>query len=142
MSHADRLNARQTKQHVYWIERDSLGIALYDASKNEKELFTSVSAVHQITLFYHKKALHFGVNASGDSTLASTTLMAEQSELPSQFHRYLVDKAISMGYETKPDMIKMAPYFDSKFEKGIKEGKTFANRGRISGRRRIVQHSF
>jgi len=54
----------------------------------------------------------------------------------------LVDKAIQLGYETKPDMIAMAPYFEKKFEKGIKEGKSFANRGRISGRRRIVQHSF
>ena len=68
--------------------------------------------------------------------------MDEQSELPTQFHQYLVDKAIQLGYETKPDMIAMAPYFEKKFEKGIKEGKTFANRGRISGRRRIVQHSF
>ena len=68
--------------------------------------------------------------------------MTEQSELPGQFHQYLVDKAIALGYETKPDMINMAPYFNTKFEKGIKEGKTFANRGRISGRRRIVQHSF
>lgn len=142
MSHRDRLNARQTKQHVYWVERDSIGIALYDASQNEKELFKSVTAVHTITLFYHKKALHFGVNSAGSSTLESTALMSEQSELPTQFHQYLVDKAIQLGYETKPDMIQMAPYFERKFEKGIKEGKTFANRGRISGRRAIVQHSF
>jgi hypothetical protein len=142
MGHYEKLNSRQTKQHVYWVERDSIGIALYDASKSDKELFTSVEAAHTITLFYHKKALHFGVDSSGTSTLNTTTLMSEDSELPTQFHQYLVDKAISMGYETKPDMIQMAPYFDSKFEKGIKEGKTFANRGRISGRRRIVQHSF
>ena len=142
MGHYEKLNSRQTKQHVYWVERDSIGIALYDASKSDKELFTSVAAAHTITLFYHKKALHFGVDSSGTSTLNTTTLMSENSELPTQFHQYLVDKAISMGYETKPDMIQMAPYFDSKFEKGIKEGKTFANRGRISGRRRIVQHSY
>lgn len=142
MGHYEKLNSRQTKQHVYWVERDSIGIALYDASKSDKELFTSVAAAYTITLFYHKKALHFGVDSSGTSTLNTTTLMSEDSELPTQFHQYLVDKAISMGYETKPDMIQMAPYFDSKFEKGIKEGKTFANRGRISGRRRIVQHNF
>jgi|TARA_B100000902_G_C26488502_1_gene518179 hypothetical protein len=142
MSHRERLNARQTKQHVYWIERDSIGLALYDASQNDKELFKSVTAVHEITLFYHKKALHFGVDSNGNSTLTSTSLMDEQSELPTQFHQYLVDKAIQLGYETKPDMIQMAPYFEQKFEKGIKEGKTFANRGRISGRRRIVQYDF
>jgi hypothetical protein len=142
MAHYERLNGRQTKQYVYWVERDSIGIALYDSSKNDKDLFTSVDGAYTITLFYHKKALHFGVNTDGDSTLESTALMTEESELPTQFHQYLVDKAISLGYETKPDMIQMAPYFESKFEKGIKEGKTFANRGRISGRRRIVQHNF
>ena len=142
MGHYEKLNSRQTKQHVYWVERDSIGIALYDASKSDKELFTSVEAAHTITLFYHKKALHFGVDSSGTSTLNTTTLMSEDSELPTQFHQYLVDKAISMGYETKPDMIQMAPYFDSKFEKGIKEGKMYANRGRISGMRQVRQTSY
>ena len=143
MSHSERLNNRHNKQHVYWIERDSIGIALYDTSKNSMELYTSVSAAHTITLFYHKKALHYGISSSdGSSTLNTTTLMTEESELPTQFHQYLVHKAIQTGYETKPDMIQMAPYFEAKFEKGIKEAKTFANRGRISGGRRIVQHGF
>tara|TARA_R100000951_G_scaffold112097_1_gene111935 strand:- start:757 stop:1188 length:432 start_codon:yes stop_codon:yes gene_type:complete len=143
MSHNSRLKGRRSKQYVYWIERDSIGIALHDSSKNVSDIFTSVKGVHQITLFYHKKALHFGVSSSdGSSTLNTTGLLSEVSELPSQFHSCLIDKAISLGYELKPDMIQLAPYFDGKFEKGIKEGKTFANRGRISGRRTIVQHSF
>jgi len=142
MTHRHDADSRITKQHVYWVERDSIAIALMNTNSSEKNLFTSVDAVHEITLFYHKKALHFGVDSSGTSTLTDTTLMIEESEIPTQFHQYLVDKAIQLGYETKPDMIAMAPYFEKKFEKGIKEGKTFANRGRISGRRRIVQHSF
>ena len=68
--------------------------------------------------------------------------MTEQSDLPIQFHQYLVDKAIQKGYEYKPEMIQMAPYFERKFEKGIKEGKMFANRGRISGFRRVQQSSY
>ena len=68
--------------------------------------------------------------------------MTEQSEIPKQFHQYIVDKAIQLGYETKPEMIQMAPYFEKKFEKGIKEGKSFANRGRISGMRTVKQTSF
>ena len=68
--------------------------------------------------------------------------MTEQSELPGQFHQYLVDKAIALGYETKPDMINMAPYFNTKFEKGVKEGKMFANRGRVSGMRHVQQSSY
>ena len=49
--------------------------------------------------------------------------MDEQSELPEQFHQFLVDKAIQLGYEQKPEMIQMAGYFNQKFEKGIKEVK-------------------
>ena len=59
--------------------------------------------------------------------------MDETSELPLQFHQYLVDRVIQRGYEYKPEMIQMAPYFERKFEKGAKEGKMYANRGRIMG---------
>ena len=143
MTHRHDADSRITKQHVYWVERDSIAIAQMNTNSSEKNLFTSVDAVHEITLFYHKKATHFGIDPSnGNSTLETTGLMSEENDIPTQFHQYLVDKAIQLGYETKPDMIAMAPYFEKKFEKGIKEGKSFANRGRISGRRRIVQHSF
>ena len=72
----------------------------------------------------------------------TTGLMNEISELRTQFHQTLVDKAIQMGYEQKPEMIQMATYFERKFEKGIKEGKTFKNRNRISGVRTVRQHSY
>tara|TARA_R100000654_G_scaffold30173_1_gene54839 strand:- start:1781 stop:2191 length:411 start_codon:yes stop_codon:yes gene_type:complete len=136
MPNYSRVYTRTTKQYVYWFERDSIGIALYDPLRSEKNRFTSVDAAFQITLFYHKKADHF-------KTLEDDTGgMGDQSELPGQFHQYLVDKAISLGYETKPDMIQMAPYFNQKFEKGIKEGKTFANRGRVSGMRSVKQSNY
>ena len=60
-------------------------------------------------------------------------------EIPSQFHQYIVDRAIQLGYEQKADP-NMAVYFERKYEKGIKEGKTFANRGRISGSFQVRQH--
>lgn len=131
MPNYSRVYTRTTKQYVYWFERDSIGIALYDPLRSEKNRFTSVDAALTITLFYHKKADHFNTLDSASSA------MTEQSELPGQFHQYLVDKAISLGYETKPEMIQMAPYFNQKFEKGVKEGKTFANRGRVSGMRNV-----
>ena len=127
MPNYSRVYTRTTKQYVYWFERDSIGIALYDPLRSEKNRFT---------LFYHKKADHFNTLDSGSSA------MTEQSELPGQFHQYLVDKAIALGYETKPDMINMAPYFNTKFEKGVKEGKMFANRGRVSGMRHVQQSSY
>tara|TARA_R100001015_G_C4633174_1_gene197777 strand:- start:2362 stop:2766 length:405 start_codon:yes stop_codon:yes gene_type:complete len=125
-----------SKHKVYWIERDSIGLAEYDSTKTEKDQFTSLTSALTVTLFYYKKADHFNTLDSNSSS------MAEQSEIPLQFHQYLVDRAIQLGYETKPDMIQMAPYFEKKFEKGIKEGKMFANRGRISGIRHVKQSSF
>ena len=50
-SHGDSIT---TKEHVYWVERDSIAIALMNTNSSEKNLFTSVDAVHEITLFYHK----------------------------------------------------------------------------------------
>ena len=136
MPNYSRVYTRTTKQHVYWIERDSIGVALYDPLRSEKNRFTSVDSALTITLFYHKKAEHFNTLDSAQSA------MTEQSEIPKQFHQYIVDKAIQLGYETKPEMIQMAPYFEKKFEKGIKEGKSLANRGRISGMRTVKQTSF
>jgi len=137
-----RVYNRSVKENVWWIERDSIGLALYDPLASEVNRFTSLDAAYTVTLFYHKKALHFGIDSNGDSTMNTTGLMNEISELPTQFHQTLVDKAIQMGYEQKPEMIQMATYFERKFEKGIKEGKTFKNRNRISGVRTVRQHSY
>jgi len=129
-------------QNVYWIERDSIGIALYDPNTTDVDRFTSLTEVLQVTLYYHKKALHFGINQAGASTMDTTGLMSEDSELPTQFHQYIVDKAIQSGYEQKPEAIQLATYFERKFEKGVKEGKTFANRNRITGMRHVSQTSY
>lgn len=134
-----RAYTSSAKQYVYWIERDSIGIALHDPLKSEKNRFTSPDAVYTVTLFYHKKADHFNTLDSVSSA------MTEQSELPTQFHQYLVDKAIQMGYEQKPEEmggIGKAMYFEKKFNEGVKEAKMFTNRGRISGMRQIKQESY
>ena len=141
-----RVYNKSVKENVWWIERDSIGLALYDPLASEVNRFASLSSALTVTLFYHKKADHFGRQIALDGTVTDTTnnsnLMDEQSELPEQFHQYLVDKVIQKGYEFKPEMIQMAPYFERKFEKGIKEGKMYANRGRISGMRQVKQSSY
>jgi hypothetical protein len=141
-----RVYNKSTKENVWWIERDSIGLALYDPLASEVNRFASLSSALTVTLFYHKKADHFGRQIALDGTVTDTTnttnLMDEQSELPEQFHQFLVDKAIQVGYEQKPEMIQMATYFERKFEKGIKEGKTYKNRNRISGVRHVRQSSY
>jgi hypothetical protein len=141
-----RVYNKSVKENVWWIERDSIGLALYDPLASEVNRFASLSSALTVTLFYHKKADHFGRQIALDGTVTDTTnnsnLMDEQSELPEQFHQYLVDKAIQSGYEQKPEMIQMAGYFERKFEKGIKEGKTYKNRNRISGIRHVRQSDY
>jgi|11BtaG_2_1085332.scaffolds.fasta_scaffold26623_2 hypothetical protein len=141
-----RVYNKSTKENVWWIERDSIGLALYDPLASEVNRFASLASALSVTLFYHKKADHFGRQIALDGTVTDTTnttnLMDEQSELPEQFHQFLVDKAIQVGYEQKPEMIQMATYFERKFEKGIKEGKTYKNRNRISGVRHVRQSSY
>jgi hypothetical protein len=127
---------RNVKQWVWWVERDSIGIALHDPMEEEKNQYASPVDVRKITLFYHKKADHFNTLDSGSSA------MTEQSELPTQFHQYLVDKAIQLGYEQTQDGMGQALYFENKFERGIKEAKTFKSRGRVSGATTVKQHSF
>jgi hypothetical protein len=127
---------RTTKQWVWWIERDSIGLALHDPMNEEKDQFASPTDVRQVTLFYHKKADHFNTLDSGSSA------MTEQSELPTQFHQYLVDKAIQLGYEQTQDGLSQAQYFEVKFERGIREAKTFKSRGRVSGATTVKQHNF
>lgn len=141
-----RVYNKSTKENVWWIERDSIGLALYDPLASEINRFTSLTSALTVTLFYHKKADHFGRQIALDGAVTDTTnnanLMDEQNELPEQFHQYLVDKAIQSGYEQKPEMIQMAGYFERKFEKGIKEGKTYKNRNRISGTRHVRQSNY
>ena len=127
---------RNVKQWVWWVERDSIGIALHDPMEEEKNQYASPVDIRKITLFYHKKADHFNTLDSGNSA------MTEQSELPTQFHQYLVDKAIQLGYEQTQDGMGQALYFENKFERGIKEAKTFKSRGRVSGATTVKQHSF
>ena len=128
-----RIYTRISKQYVWWIERDSIGIALYDPLTSSKNTYKSPDAAYEVTLFYHKKptALKTLDVAGADLT--------DIPDIPSQFHQYLVDRAIQLGYEQKANP-KMAQYFEMKYEKGIKEGKTFANRGRVSGSFSIQQH--
>lgn len=113
-----------TTQWVWWTERDAIGVAKYN-SGNER--FTSASADEngkKITLFYYKKASDFVEPSS--ATFSWTAI----SELSSQFHDYIVSKAIALGYERKPEQLQLAMYFHEKFEKGIKEGRAYAYRAR------------
>lgn len=146
--------AMNVKQWVYWTERGALWIAEYDPATKEFTSPGTEEAALKIHLFYYKKSEPFklagesvenrsldadskylGVavtGSSGNYSIADGTGYLDQvSEIPEQFHEYLVDKAIQTGYEKKGAQgIQMAQYFSSKFEKGVRDGRAYAYRAR------------
>ena len=114
---------------VWWIERDGIGIAKYNpVATNASGRFTSPDKVRAVNLYYYKKANNF----TEPSVDADGAWEAEQSELPSQFHEHLVEKAIQYGYEMKPEGLQIAQYFGAKYDEGVKRGRKFAYWGRTS----------
>ena len=118
----------QQSRWVYWIERDGIGIAKYNpvATRNNDE-FTSPEDARDVYLYYYKKAAHYTL-----PSVNATTWESETHEMPSQFHQHLVEKAIAMGYELKPNGLGQAQYFEAKYEAGVRRGRKFAYRGRTS----------
>ena len=98
---------------VYWIERDGIGIAKFNpVATKDSSSYQSPQDAREVYLYYYKKA--------------------ETHEMPSQFHQHLVEKAIGMGYELKPNGLGQAQYFEAKYEAGVRRGRKFAYRGRTS----------
>ena len=109
-------------RYVWWTERDSIGIAKYDAinatfaSPDQDDLTA--------TIYYYKRADRISEPSASDGWAT------EENEILPQFHEHLVEKAIQYGYEMKPEGIGQAQYFGAKFDLGVKRGRKFAYRGR------------
>ena len=129
-------NKYSSNQWVWWTERDAVGIAKFNPTS---EKFSSPSLTQngkKITLFYYKKATSFTEPSSAQFSWTAT------SDFPGQFHDYLIAKAIALGYEQKPEQLQLAQYFHEKFEKGVKEGRSYAYRARAGTVKYIKPVSF
>lgn len=136
---------------VWWTERSAVWISYFDVNKSLETAFSSpTDATKDVHIFYYKKAdpfqkegdsvpdrsvvsnTYMGIATTGSagSYLVGSDFINQESEIPEQFHQILVDKAIQLGYEKSPEGLQFAPYFQGKFEHGIKRGKQFATRGR------------
>lgn len=117
------------QDHVYWIERNGIGIAKHDSSEDTDNRFTGPAGSKTVTIFGPKYAD------------ALTTTLSGTSEIPSEFHDALVFRAVQRGYEVKmsqnPEMAKNASYFQGGFERVLKEGMKYANTDRTGGRYHI-----
>ena len=122
------------RDHVWWIERDSVAIANYDSSENIDNRFSGPAGSKTITLFVTEYHADLG------------TTLSDSTSLPSEFHEALVFKAIQRGYEVKmaqdPDMAKNASYFEGGFEKSLKEGMKYANTDRVGGTPHVMGHDY
>tara|TARA_R100000781_G_scaffold83157_1_gene51190 strand:- start:665 stop:1129 length:465 start_codon:yes stop_codon:yes gene_type:complete len=137
-------------QYVWWTERGAIWIAKYDPSKSEENQYASPSdATKDVHIYYYQKGDPFKFEGqkvddravvSGLYLTASTTgsvgsykvgadFLTQRSDVPEQFHEYLVDRAIQLGHEKK-GTLDIAQYYNQKFEKGVKLGKRFAYQAR------------
>ena len=144
-------------QHVWWTERGAIWISYYDPRLSEASQFKSPSdSSKDVHIFYYKKAdpfkfenqavddrsvvssfyLESKVTGSAGSYKVSSSFLDQKSEIPEQFHEYLVDRAIQLGHEKK-GTLDIAQYYMMKFEAGIKLGKRFAYQARSGAPVRI-----
>ena len=72
--------------------------------------------------------------------------MTDVPGIPEEFHDALIFRAIQRGYELKMaqdvKVVNTASYFRAGFEKAVKEGKKYANKGRDGSGYHIKHHDF
>tara|TARA_X000001382_G_C3148887_1_gene172239 strand:- start:425 stop:901 length:477 start_codon:yes stop_codon:yes gene_type:complete len=137
-------------QWLWWTERDSILIAYYDAGSDK---FTSPSSADagnnvKINILFVQRPTPFLVTGETDSTgrytgtdeynkvaldggaMPESSYLDQVCEIPEQFHEALVSRAIANGYERAANTIPLSQHFHNKYEKGVKEAKTYSIRGR------------
>jgi hypothetical protein len=140
-------------QYVWWVERDSVLIAYYNADTAK---YISPTEVKPVTLFYIQRPDKFllagegperagftsyasnndtgsyltGGQLDNNVLMSSSSFFEQESEIPEQFHEALVARVIANGYERNAETIKLASYFLSKYEAGVREAKKYSRRGR------------
>ena len=106
------------KEYSYIIDRERIGLLEKNTSSNTTAEWTSITENgHTMRMFCTRLANDFSVSLS------------EQSELPIQFHDAIVTKAIAYGYKLPGNFnIEAAQYFDTEYERAIREAKRYARR--------------
>ena len=120
--------ATENRKFAWWVERD--GIAIVKRSiENADITYASPSEVKTITIFAVKKP-NLLVSAS-TGTSNTTVGYTEEPYIPDEFRNAIVAKAIQRGYELSVETLAAAQYWETQFERGVREGKKYANTGRV-----------
>ena len=118
--------ATENRKFAWWVERD--GIAIVKRSiENTDTVYASPSEVKTITIFAVKRPNQL-VAASSQSGKVG---YAEEPDIPEEFRHAVVAKAIQRGYELNVETLAAAQYWENQYEKGVVEGKKYANTGRV-----------
>ena len=134
-------------QWLWWLERDALHLGYYSA---DTDLFTSPSvAGTKVTIFYIQRPDKFlmpgetperdgfeendsylGVSLDSSVEMTAGNFDNQVAEVPAQFHEAIINRAIARGYEKTVETIKLAQYFDAKYDMSLRDAKRYSSRGR------------
>ncbi len=129
---AEAVGSKESK-YVWWVERDAIWIAKYDPKDGTFK--SPDSSLKDIHLFYYKKPDDFSLPSASD------TWQTQQPEFVSSYHNALVNKVVAMGFEKKNDL-QSASYWNSKYEKDVRDARGYAYRGRTSQFKQIAAVEF
>lgn len=148
-------------QEVWWVERDSLLIAYYDAGSAKFTNLTDTSK--KVNILYIQRPDKFLIpneTPARDGFLASDTYLGivlsnanpplattatfinQECEIPEQFHEALLNRVIANGYERKVETIPLAQYFHKKYEEGVRKGRAYSYMGRDGSKISITPSDF
>ena len=121
---ADTYITKYAKMRWY-AERKRLAIVSRDDKASSiEDMYTNIPAGSTVRIYGAKIPEHF--------SLTNESL----TELPEQFHEAIVYKAISMGYETPPNLQpELAQYFKSQYEEKVKNAVKWKKQSRVGGPR-------
>ena len=81
------------------------------------------------------------IGSNADLTSLSGTSTFD--DIPSRYHKVIVDKVIASGYKDPRNMeLNNAQFFDQEFEKGLKRAKKMSKSAYYAGPGRIVPQDF
>jgi len=115
--------------YVWWIDRDAIAISKKSSTSSLDDRYTGPPAGKEVTLFITKYDEAFIPANTGEGIG-----MEEEPNIPTEFHKALVDRAIQMGYElsigTNPASVQAIQLFEGKWEQAIKSGRKYAKGNR------------
>lgn len=106
-------------EHVWWVDDNKIAVAYTDGTGNY------IAAPSEKTvLLYAKKSVD-------DISLSDDSWTSEDTSIPSQFHKYIVDGVVSELYLRPGGDAGLSDRFQLKFNKGVSEAVIYSSRENV-----------